>query len=262
MCALQCALFLLSSLSLHGFAVEKITDLGTNQRFKEIKSQVQSVRHLGFFQKGPSTFEQCQLQKMYEIFKKSGDMRLVVEIKQNEQEMTNQSRKRKRVMESEEGLNGKEEDNTMRMSSEILIDASHVFERMLKCEMAEKRTMQITVCAESLKDVDDMLYCMCTGTLREDANAMRVLKLAHYYEAGRLLDKCMERLIDQLSVDTFVETVNLYARYEIDGMRRSLLDFGHRNAAEIEERDDYKTLPFLFRGMLKQTKPFTFKPID
>merc|ERR1712045_260455 len=102
--------------------------------------------------------------------------------------------------------------------------------------MMEKRTKSIKVQAEALKDVDDLVYYMCTDTLREDANAKGLIQLAHYFQMKRLFGECADILIDDLSLDTFVETANIFSKYEIEEKGQRVIDFGKRHIEKLQDR--------------------------
>ena len=107
------------------------------------------------------------------------------------------------------------EPKKIRMSSCVLRASSKVFEQMLTIDMKEKAEKRIEIRARSVKDVEDMMYFLCTDRLRADANALGVIRLAHCYEARRLFLRCVNRIIDTVSIDTFVETVEVFNKYEI-----------------------------------------------
>ena len=197
-----------------------------------------------------------QLDKLYDIVTKSGDMTLVVEV--TEKAAAEPSTKRKRVEEGDSVDSDKNGDDTsigpeekeLLMSSSILRAASPVFDRMLQNDMMEKRTKQITVHADSVEDVKNLAYFMCTDKLKEGANVMNLIQLAHEYQMRRLIGKCAKQLIDGMTQDTFVETAKMFDKFEINGQYQRLVDFGKANAAELKKRDDYESLSFVFRCIL------------
>merc|ERR1712087_831080 len=114
---------------------------------------------------------------------------------------------------------------------------------MMQSEMVEKQLRRITVHAHSVKDVDDLIFFICTDTLREDANAVNVMQLAHFYQMKRLLAACTKRAADTLSLDTFAQTAKMFDKYEIGaGYLQTLIDFGRQNIADLRKRDDYETM--------------------
>merc|ERR1719203_893174 len=82
------------------------------------------------------------------------------------------------------------EDKEIKVSGVILRSASPVFDQMMQSEMMETQLRRITVHAHSAKDVDDLIFFICTDVLRENANAVNVMQLAHFYQMKRLLVAC------------------------------------------------------------------------
>ena len=135
----------------------------------------------------------------------------------------------------------------MRASSLILQSGSKVFESMLTTEMIEKSSQKIRVYADSVQDVDDMVYFLATDILRKSANALSVIRLAHFYEIDRLIMACLNRMLDSLTVDSFVEVVNTFDRYSIEHGYGTLVAFGQTHCKEIKVREDYNDLTHCFK---------------
>lgn len=136
---------------------------------------------------------------------------------------------------------------TMRVSSLILQSGSKVFDQMLTTEMVEKSSKTITVFANSVQDVDDMVYFLATDILRKTADALSVIRLAHFYEIDRLTMACLNRMIDTLSIDTFVRVVNTFDRYSIEHGYNTLVQYGKTHCNEIKNREDYDELTHCFK---------------
>jgi len=135
----------------------------------------------------------------------------------------------------------------LRVSSLILQSGSKVFEQMFSTEMMEKSSGTITVYANSVQDVDDMIYFMATDILRKCADAHGVLKLAHFYQIDRLIMACLNRMIECLTVDTFVSVVTTFDRYSIEHGYGNLVKFGRTHCDEIRNREDYSKLTHCFK---------------
>merc|ERR1711951_133735 len=105
---------------------------------------------------------------------------------------------------------------SVKVSGIILRSASSVFESMLDSEMKEKKEKIIEIHADSVADVEDMIYYIICHDLRRGAHALSLIKLAHLYQLSALLDACVMRILDELDDDNFVESANLFNRYEIE----------------------------------------------
>merc|ERR1712014_562499 len=75
----------------------------------------------------------------------------------------------------DENKDGLDEDGNIIVSSIILRSASSVFDRMLTANMMEKKEKTIVVHAESVQDVEDLYYFMCTNTLRPKADPLSLI---------------------------------------------------------------------------------------
>merc|ERR1712124_86318 len=103
----------------------------------------------------------------------------------------------------------------MKVSGVILRSASSVFESMLENEMKEKEEKMIEIHAESAQDVDDMVRYIICHDLRRGAKVRSLIKLAHLYQVSALFDSCAMRILEELDDDNFVESANLFNKYEI-----------------------------------------------
>merc|ERR1712087_770171 len=119
--------------------------------------------------------------------------------------------------ESEQGLDGSssnhKDSKDIVTSSILLRSASKVFDRMLSTRIVswrERKDKEIRICAKSAEDVKNMLYFMSCNRLPRDANALNVIQLAHYYEMDRLFWECVELMVDQVSIENFVDTVTMF----------------------------------------------------
>merc|ERR1712062_926687 len=85
--------------------------------------------------------------------------------------------KKRKLNENTADNQGIDSDLTLKVSSLILKAASPVFDQMLSSEMKESEERKIVVHAKSMKDVRDLVYFMCTGELRKNANPLQLLPL-------------------------------------------------------------------------------------
>eukprot|EP01084_Bolivina_argentea_P088817 160351_1 len=135
----------------------------------------------------------------------------------------------------------------IKTSSIILRASSNVFDRILSVNMREKEENKIAVYAKSVKDVKDLLYFMTTNKLKSDGNALNIIELAHYYEMDGLFWKCVNKMLNNISIDNFARTINTFDKYEIKKGYSVLVDFAKKNKDELEDADDFDTIPHSFK---------------
>eukprot|EP01084_Bolivina_argentea_P086064 155567_1 len=216
-----------------GLGWEELDDYETLERCKKIQVNIR-ISHENYPQ--PSqTFEQ-QLEKMFINSKQTGDTKLVIKIqnddddsesynlycpprkkqKINESNNNNKNSAKKKDEKSESLDENDNEDEYIFTNSSILKSASVVFERMLNINMKEKRENKIVVYAKDKHDVGHLVHFMYTNALRVDANVFNLIHMAHYYEMDRLFWECTKRLVNNISVENYVETINIFNKYEIE----------------------------------------------
>lgn len=136
-----------------------------------------------------------QRQSLYENSMKYGDITLrIVSEGMSEEDFSEPPRKRRRRTEGKTDWNStlnplKHSDqniNQLKVSGIILRSASSVFAAMLDSKMKEREENMIEIHAERVKDVSDLLYYIHCSDLREDVNALSVIRLAHFYQLGWL----------------------------------------------------------------------------
>lgn len=79
------------------------------------------------------------------------------------------------------------------------------------------------------------------------ARSLKLIKLAHIYELKGLFVACCTRIIGELSVQNFVESFQVFNRYEIQQGFDDLVQFGKENLSELQRLDSFNELPYLFR---------------
>lgn len=218
-----------------------------------------------------------QLEKIYVINAESGDTKLIVSLIgdsiDDEKDTSCDSappRKRRKLNENEgetidEGSHVDDNHNTnvheanqpmeVRISSAVLRSASTVFDQMLSTDMTEKETKEIIVHAKSAKSVDDLAYFVTTNKLRNDANVLDILPLAHLYQIPSLFWECSERIIKNVNLDNYVETLNVLNKYDIKRGFPWMVRFGKKNIEALRERDDFEQLPCSFRTVALELSP-------
>eukprot|EP01084_Bolivina_argentea_P276479 471757_1 len=202
---------------------------------------------------------QTQLHSMYKLSQLNGDITLSIVVNNSDDNdgltIYTPPNKKRKLMDNKYDINtnndvstGMDENvQTMKVSSIILQSGSKVFHQMLANNMMEKKEKKITVFAESMQDVDDMIYFMVTNILRKNANALSLIRLAHYYEIERLVMACLNRMIETLSVSTFCTVVSTFDRYSIEHGYNTLVEFGKKNVKEIRAHPSFGDLSHAFK---------------
>lgn len=188
------------------------------------------------------------LQKMFDLTMETGDITLRVEIISDEDTLSSPPIKRRRVCNGE----GSDESTAsiVKVSSVILRASSPVFDQMMTTEMKEKEEKVITIHAKTLKSVKDLVYYMCTGQLRKDANALHLLPLSHLYQMDPLYWLCSQKMIRDIAIGNFVETVKTLDKYDIQQGFEFVAEYGRSNITKLCKRDDFVGLPCSFRTLV------------
>lgn len=113
--------------------------------------------------------------------------------------------------------------------------------------MLEQQQKRIVVHAKSVKDVEDLLYFMCTDELKEDSDAMNMIHLAQFYQMDGLILKCADRMIKDVTVKNIVVTINVFDRYEISEGYQALVHFAKTNIEELKKENNFLLLSHSFR---------------
>eukprot|EP01084_Bolivina_argentea_P024465 45575_1 len=116
--------------------------------------------------------------------------------------------------------------------------------------MREKQEKRIAIHANSVQDVDDLLYFMCTNQLRYNCDPLHLVQLAHYYEMDRLFSECIRKLRETVSINNFVEIVKIFDKYEVTNGYESLIEFGKNNLTKLQKMNSFQQLSHCFRFML------------
>merc|ERR1712154_234975 len=178
----------------------------------------------------------------YKLSRQTGDVTLIVKPidadDDDEAVSTAPPRKRRKLSEGSnaEGLSDDATD-TVKVSSLVLRSSSVVFDQMLTANMQEQKESKVIVHAKSVEDVEAMVFFMCTDQVPKDARTVNLARLAHCYQMDGLFWKCVERMVKNISLDTFVETVGVFEKYEIKEGYQSVIAFGKANITELKKRD-------------------------
>lgn len=186
--------------------------------------------------------------KMYQDGLQHGDIKLVPD--KDHQPMMQTKKKRK--MGELDHIH--EEAAIIRTFSFVLKSASTVFESILNAKREESTGKMLEIHDATAKDVDDMIYYIICFDLRRDANPRALIRMAHLYELEALFTACSKRIVSDLKVHNFAESVHIFTRFSIEEGFQDLVDFGKANLKVLREQNLFQELPFLFRyGLLNIT---------
>eukprot|EP01083_Nonionella_stella_P300513 1026431_1 len=138
------------------------------------------------------------------------------------------------------------DEHEIKISSVILRSASNVFDRMLATNMREKQEKRIEIQAESVDDIKALTYFMITNVLKSDCNPWNIIALAHYYEMNRLFQQCVDRIIDNINVQTFAQTIHVFDKFRIVKGYQKLIKFAKQNFEKLKKAPDFDTIPHSF----------------
>ena len=204
--------------------------------------------------------------KMHEISTESGDITLIVKLPKTTKGINHGSEDEKTLeagavsngdletdkidtvlSEAEIGSKASDCCNELTVSSMILRSSSTVFDRMLGVDMMEKKEKTIVIHAERMEDVKDLYYFMCTDTLRPDSNPLTLINLAQMYEVEGLVWKCAIKLIENISVESFASTLNLFDKYQMVCGYKRLVSFAKENSTALQKAADFDSLSHAFK---------------
>ena len=206
-----------------------------------------------------------QLEKLYEMHRENGDLKLIVSIVDDESKedyISCPPRKRRKLDDGDDresddistAVSVKNDDDAtesqdkyeVRISSAFLRAASPVFDQLLSAKK-EQDINEIAISAKRLRDVEDLAYFVTTNKLRDDANVFELIHYAHLYQIKSLFLECSERIIENVQLENYVETVKVLDKYNIERGFPWVVQFGKRHIKELRQRDDFIKLPCSFR---------------
>lgn len=180
--------------------------------------------------------------------------RIHIEKEEEDETSSRMKPKKKRILPI-----GKEDENAekgsepikMKTYSSVLRSASPHFESLLASNMRESTEMVMDIYAESVVDVENMIFFLYTNRLmksdRAQGRALPLIRLAHLFELKALFDCCREQILEKVNINNFVESVKVFNRYEIDDGLDRLISYGKRRLNRLKKLDSYEQLPFIFR---------------
>ena len=119
-------------------------------------------------------------------------------------------------IDGDENITNYNNQNGVKTSSLLLMSSSNVFKAMLTSQMKEANDKVIKIACKSIKVIDDLVYFITTGYLRDNINIIQLLKLSHLYELKALNYACLDRLIIRLNGRNLANTINAFERYKFD----------------------------------------------
>merc|ERR1712087_52547 len=141
----------------------------------------------------------------------------------------------------------------LKTSSLVLRSASPYFARMMSNNMKEANEMMVDIYAEKVEDVKSVLFFLFLNKFHV-SEPRRVIVLAHLFQIKTLFECCREEMIKSVTVENFVETVEVMLRYEVQDGMKILISFGQDNLEGLKSLaldKGYLDLPFSFRFMLE-----------
>ena len=191
------------------------------------------------------TFE-TQVESLYSLSKCNGDLTLII-VPLNGENKGSQRPTNKKHFDINSKDASKMKYSSMKVLSVVLMAASPVFKNVLGNVKGEGNPERIQIVAPGEKDVDDLYYFMCTNKLRLDTNAMNMIQMAHYFQMKRLFEMTVQKLIKDVTIDNFVQTVKLFDEYHIVSGYHKLVDFGLTQINVLRKRPDFDDLPHSFK---------------
>lgn len=187
---------------------------------------------------------ESRLEQIHKLSMESGDITLV--LNQETSLGPPPTKKRKRNSRSSSFTTNQE----IKIVGAILRSASPVFDGMLQSKMKEQKEKRIEIPAKSIKDIEDLAYFINTNKLSTKANPRALAPLAHLYQMTELFWQCINMAVNQLDVDNFVQTVQLFNKYEIEERFQTVIQFGKDNVKKLKARSDFQELSHSFKFML------------
>ena len=162
----------------------------------------------------PSTMlRRQQMLRMYKYSTQDGNMLLTAANRNS----TNSNS----TMELEDLAESKEAG--IRIDRTVLKSASPVFEGMLNSPFKECKEGQICIDTDSLQVIDDMVFFIVTGELREKADCLELLRISHLYLLKQMNYALMAELVRTLTMRSLVPTISAFDRYTFNDNRSQML---------------------------------------
>ncbi len=116
---------------------------------------------------------------------------------------------------------------------------------MLETNMREKQENRIVIYVKDGKEVETIraatleYYFMWTNILREGSNGFNLIRMLDYYEMDMLFQKCLHRLIDDISVKNYFKTTNVFNELMNMKLRNDIM---HWLSNTIKKQNDFLLL--------------------
>ena len=209
-----------------------------------------------------------QLDSFYEMCKKHGDILLIARDAKAEEGEKDEDEKNETRIAGTDGNTAKEDEKTemklcaidekdvlkkgVRVSSAFLMSASGVFKKMLTSKMKESADKTVIIPGVSTKTIDDLIYYITTGILRQSVSVMELLELSHCYELYALNYACLDRLTMTLEGSNLSATIGAFETYTFkdavtDRIYKKFIRRFIKNKEEIlKDVKDKSTIPYSF----------------
>ena len=190
-----------------------------NGKFKvEVEVTIKNKQYC--LNKELESMHQIQLKSLYEFNKTNGDLLLIptnfaIDGDSKNDEIDDDELKQSEIDEitvgDDENAEIVKNQNGIRISSLLLKNASKVFQTMLNSDMKESKEKVTQIPSENLKNIDDLVYFIVTGNLRDhNVNELQLLRLSHLFQLKALNYACLDRLIANLSASNLVQTITAF----------------------------------------------------
>jgi len=133
-------------------------------------------------------------------------------------------------------------DKRLKSNKALLASRSWVFRRMLETDMTEKMKGEINITDVKPDIMEDILDFLSNGLIPEDFDnkAVEMIHVAEKYKLESLIKACEISLVDNLSVDTVINTLITVDMYvPKSAHRQQILDFINSNAAQVIKTKDW-----------------------
>jgi len=133
-------------------------------------------------------------------------------------------------------------DKQLKSNKALLASRSWVFRRMLETDMTEKMKGEINITDVKPDIMEDILDFLSNGLIPEDFDnkAVEMIHVAEKYKLESLIKACEISLVDNLSVDTVINTLITVDMYvPKSAHRQQILDFINSNAAQVIKTKDW-----------------------
>ena len=137
----------------------------------------------------------------------------------------------------------------MKCNPMCLMRASVKLNKMIQFGMQTKGK-EIEIKTYCLQDLDDFIYFVITGHLRDDVNLGHLYEMGNYYEVALLMETCRNKLVERLNDNNFVDLFVFCDFYGFDVERKELVKYGQKHLKTLRQTRYWNKLPAKIRQEL------------